>query len=219
LGFFAAGFFVVFDFLRDGFTSSSPALSCAVSLASASSSMSDASFSTSSPPRFRFALADSCCEDGAGMNFSGAFTARPDLRRPPVATGELATSLFEISIKGVLDVVIDSSGVLDVVRCCGDMRIDLNDAAARKLVLIGPRSKVAVVIVAGTARAHQMLMPHSEAQAAIASEPAEPCFSVDVTLYFLSYEIHLLVTKTLHCHIIVQTSSTLIIFIKEYAQL
>jgi hypothetical protein len=115
-GFFAAGFFVVFVFLRDGLDSSSSALSCAVSLASASSSISDASFSTSSPPRFRFALADSSC---AGWNFSGAFTARPDLRRPLGATGELAVSLFDISIRGNLVVFIDASAFLNMFCCRG----------------------------------------------------------------------------------------------------
>jgi len=109
LAFFAAGFLFFFAFLLTSRNSSSAALSTASSLASASSSISDASFSPSSSVRFLFEFADPACDEGAsGANFSGAFTARPDLRLLPVAAGELVTSLLEMSMSGGRRVVIEA---------------------------------------------------------------------------------------------------------------
>jgi hypothetical protein len=114
-GFFCAGLFAgILAFLRVSFTSSSAALSIDSSLSSSNSSLSDASFSASSPPLFRFALAGPACEDvTSGTNFSGALTARPDLRRVPDAAAELVASLLEISMSGVRWVVMSAFAALN----------------------------------------------------------------------------------------------------------
>lgn len=122
LGFFAAGLRAVFAFLRASLISSSPALSNSSSLSSSSSSSSsssDASFSTTSSPLFLFALEGATCDDAtSGTNLGGAFTARPLLRLLPVA-GELAMSLLEISMRGILCVVVieafDCDGVISLI--------------------------------------------------------------------------------------------------------